>query len=948
MDDRTRAYPGPEQTSSPPKLTDRALVMCFESLGGSGHGCEFGLFQRHFDAEPLGLLRWADLSQDLLIKALETRFDGVGLPENTIVFQPDRSDEWWTRDTRFWMAMRSFVKVAEVDQQRMTQQVCRRLQFLRRKLIEDLEAGEKIFVYKNLKRNLTSDEISRLHAAVRAYGESTLFYIRYEDAEHPHGSVEAHAPGLLIGYIDRFSHSPEDTSLGPANESLHALCERAYEMFAGVPASEPDPLPAPAMMPFRGRKVAVVGNCQAQAMTNLYRKFVAGRTGETLTYVASYADLTPNDRKAIEQADLVVEQLFDLTQPADMGGVATGAPRIFIPMVTAAFLWPFAGQPHPSNREYKFLTGGPYGGEASDSYLNRLILAGTDPEEAVETYMNLDIRKRTNLDRMFELVMDRQRSRDETAGYRIAEIIEQHFRTEQIFLSPYHPNTRVAVALATQFFHHMGADPQDVARMQNGTRVTPFPKTELPLHPAVCKHFGLGFIDPGRRYRFINEGLFTAREYALRYMRYEWNEVLEEGLSLVHAGKLDAAYDKLVAGVARSPQSAAAHNALGHLLTQRGKLHEALAEVRRALEIEPSSVSYRAHRGALLRHLGRLDDAEEELRVAVAADPADQQTFILLAHLLRQRGRTAEGLDLVRSALALDPYAPRLHEELAAFLEASGDSAGAVAAQRQAIELAPNSPSELSRLAGLLGRLGQLEDAVEAARSAIALEPQNVRVRVVLSEVLMRNGRNLEGLNEALLAAVINPDSAEAYSHLGHILHVTGDSAAETALRRAAVLDPRNAHVRYQLSEVLNTAGRLKEAIAAATEASELEAGNPRRLVHLARLLIKAHDLVAAEVVQRRAVEAEPADIVSRVVLSDILAMLGRREDALVEAKIAVEQQPNSAHALGHLAHVTQLLGNFGLSEKIYRRAVELAPESEHLRQQLDYVGQRRAQDVAA
>jgi len=128
-------------------LTDRALVMCFESLGGSGHGCEFGLFQRHFDAEPLGLLRWADLSQDLLIKALETRFEGVGLPENTIVFQPDHSDEWWTRDSRFWMAMRSFVKVAEVDQERMTKQVCRRLQFLRQKLIEDLEAGEKIFVY---------------------------------------------------------------------------------------------------------------------------------------------------------------------------------------------------------------------------------------------------------------------------------------------------------------------------------------------------------------------------------------------------------------------------------------------------------------------------------------------------------------------------------------------------------------------------------------------------------------------------------------------------------------------------------------------------------------------------------------------------------------------------------------------------------------------------------
>ena len=44
----------------------RAIVTQFESLGGTGHGCEFGLFQRHFGAEPLGLLRWADLSPELL------------------------------------------------------------------------------------------------------------------------------------------------------------------------------------------------------------------------------------------------------------------------------------------------------------------------------------------------------------------------------------------------------------------------------------------------------------------------------------------------------------------------------------------------------------------------------------------------------------------------------------------------------------------------------------------------------------------------------------------------------------------------------------------------------------------------------------------------------------------------------------------------------------------
>src|ERR1700733_10773191 len=103
----------------------------------------------------------------------------------------------------------------------------------------------------------------------------------------------------------------------------------------------PDPTPndrgftIPALLPSRKRRVAVIGNCQAHAMTALYRTFVACRTGEILTHVASYEDLTRDDIAAIEQADLIVEQLFDLKPQADMAGVAPGTPRLFIPMVTA-------------------------------------------------------------------------------------------------------------------------------------------------------------------------------------------------------------------------------------------------------------------------------------------------------------------------------------------------------------------------------------------------------------------------------------------------------------------------------------------------------------------------------------------------------------------------------------------------------------------------------------
>jgi hypothetical protein len=126
--------------------------------------------------------------------------------------------------------MRTFVAADATSEEQMREQVCRRLQFLRDKLIGDLRASAKIFVFKVIERNLTDQEIGRLHAAMRRYGDNTLLYVRYQDEEHPNGIVEVAADGLMIGYIDRFAHSKTDENLGPATQSWVALCKAAHAL----------------------------------------------------------------------------------------------------------------------------------------------------------------------------------------------------------------------------------------------------------------------------------------------------------------------------------------------------------------------------------------------------------------------------------------------------------------------------------------------------------------------------------------------------------------------------------------------------------------------------------------------------------------------------------------------------------------------------------------------
>ena len=123
------------------------LMMRFESLGGHFVGCEFGGIQRAYGAEPLGLLRWSEMTPESLVSSLMARFDGVGLIENTDLFVEfnDHYDEYRTRDKRFGMVMHTFVRADSLPFDAMMARTCRRLQYLARKLCGGPFRGRKDF-----------------------------------------------------------------------------------------------------------------------------------------------------------------------------------------------------------------------------------------------------------------------------------------------------------------------------------------------------------------------------------------------------------------------------------------------------------------------------------------------------------------------------------------------------------------------------------------------------------------------------------------------------------------------------------------------------------------------------------------------------------------------------------------------------------------------------------
>jgi hypothetical protein len=214
----------------------RTLMTGFENIGDN---CEFGLVQRYFGAEPLGLLRFADYGDFFnLIRLLENRFDGlggVGTLSAQLVSSIARLEhgaletgsEFYLSDLQRRYSFHTWKGESVQGEAEALREAEHKLTYLRRKMIERLEQSSRIWLIKRT-RQTDPHEIFSLHAALKSYGPNRLFWVRSAKAGRPAGSVEWIAEGLLCGYSDQDHLHPH--VFDPVR--WLDLCENAHRAFA--------------------------------------------------------------------------------------------------------------------------------------------------------------------------------------------------------------------------------------------------------------------------------------------------------------------------------------------------------------------------------------------------------------------------------------------------------------------------------------------------------------------------------------------------------------------------------------------------------------------------------------------------------------------------------------------------------------------------------------------
>ena len=400
-------------------------------------------------------------------------------------------------------------------------------------------------------------------------------------------------------------------------------------------------------------RLVFFGNCQLHMLQRIYSHFVAPHAGGEAVYVQANVKLRPEHARKIAAADVLVTQIIQMAPSTDISHIETKARRMRVPVAGAMFLWPFAGTRHPEHLK-RYPGYGPFTAELCDGWIiNRLRSAGS-VEEIVAEYLALDVARAGHLDRRLEMSLETQAMLEEGTGYAFTPLIEAHYRSEQLFKTPYHPHARLARYMAEIFLAELGAPTvaQDNVR-QYLTHNFMVP-TEVPIHPGVAAHYRLQWANASTKYRFYSEDMLTFAQWALRVAGCEAYPAVNDAVNAVMAGTADGGA-KLAAARILLPESPLVWHAEAVLHTRAGRFDEALVLLRRVAATAPATLRLDADLFECLYGLKRWDEAEAALRAELAARPYQFALQARLAEFLGELGRWDEALGAAEIAVGLAP-----------------------------------------------------------------------------------------------------------------------------------------------------------------------------------------------------------------------------------------------------------------------------------------------------
>ena len=297
--------------------------------------------------------------------------------------------------------------------------------------------------------------------------------------------------------------------------------------------------------------------------------------------------------------------------------------------------------------------------------------------------------------------------------------------------------------------------------------------------------------------------------------------------------------------------------------------------------------------------------AIEEYKKALNADPGSPQLNDGLADLYFRTGRAREAEVTARALLKSTPDDIEAHKLLGRiYLRQLGEGQNA----------APSaSPSG-----------NTLDQAIAEFEKIVSLQPKNIEERMVLGQLYTIKHDAKKAEEQFKTAQAIEPESEEVVLNLARLYAESGDIEHAAKAIEAVPLADRTSKMEFALGAAYDQLKQAKDAIAAYRRAADLEPGDAHTLEALAQALLSDNQLDEALKQYKELADADPANAEALIHIGEIQRRQGKYEDALATIREARKKDSASLEAGYNEGLLLDVLGRYDEAAQVYEKMVDL------------------------
>lgn len=334
-------------------------------------------------------------------------------------------------------------------------------------------------------------------------------------------------------------------------------------------------------------------------------------------------------------------------------------------------------------------------------------------------------------------------------------------------------------------------------------------------------------------------------------------------------------------------------------------------------------------RATKLYAAGRLDQAEDLCRQIITSRPLRADVHNILGVVLHRKGKTEEGIKSVREAVRLNSTNPNFYSNLGEMERKAGNLDAAANALRRAISIDGKSAQAQNNLGIVYYDQHEYEKAAEHYRKAMELDGRYAEAHNNMGNAYRALGDSDAAIGEYERAIELRENYAEAYNNMGTALRDKQQSEeAEYSYRRALQIRPNYVEAGSNLSTLLMQQKRYDDALRILGDILKLQPKHVPTLVCVARAQLMRGAHATAERAAKLALEEDPQSAEAYTVLGQINHELDRYEESILNYEKALKIKPESLEALNFYGIALKSLGRMDDARAMFAKALELQPDA--------------------